>query len=130
MAEAEEVDPYQVKAIFYALFFGEDALHVQTVSRPQVISHFIDPLAAVIFPRSGVDDKDVLHCSTLPAKFKIRLQTATYCSTAAEKYMNNLKISVKFSSGFGRRFRFLPILYTGPAKISTAIFAGHRRDFA
>ena len=113
-----------------ALFFGEDALHVQTVSRPQVIGHFIDPLAAVIFPRGGVDDKDVLHCSTLPAKFKIRLQTATYCSTAAEKYMNNLKISVKFSSGFGRRFRFLPILYTGPAKISTAIFAGHRRDFA
>ncbi len=24
MAEAEEVDPYQVKAIFYALFFGKE----------------------------------------------------------------------------------------------------------
>ena len=55
-----------------ALFFGEDALHVQTVSRPQMLSHFIDPLAAVIFPRSGVDDKDVLHSGALPVSFKIR----------------------------------------------------------
>lgn len=39
MAEAEEVDPYQVKAIFYALFFGKEYPRMErgTIGHSQIV---------------------------------------------------------------------------------------------